>query len=721
MVSDFKYHSIDETQGEYHVTDIDYPALMHKHIPKHSTTFQPLFEALSNSFEATKDENDEIVVSMNFSGMHSEFPRELYTISVSDTGHGFCNDDLTRIKRLFDDSKGLNNFGSGRVQFLHFFDKTDIHTVYEENGVRYMRRLVMSLRFYKLHHSVLWIGNPVEVEKETPTGTTISFYTLLSKKDSPEYNELTCSSFMETVKSHYLGRLCMHAPHCPKIKFEEYIMQVHNEAEDCFILNSDLPELDYSEDFSVNYTKLGKDGKIKNLQKKEVFTLKSFKIPPKAQRSNEVKVMSKGEEVGNSGMRFSLITNSPRVDSFSRLFLLSSPYLTSKDTDLRGNLALASRDSITKLQDAFNEEPEEILIDDIERTTTENISKHYVAIRDSKENAEAKLKELVERYSLDEKTVNTLIKNPAVPPITVFKEVFSREAEEKAKSYDELNRVFDSLRELDPTSKSFLPNLKNKIEKVSSLIPEINRMELLNYTSKRKVVLLLLDDILKKRLYVQHNQKKKKKANTETLLHQLLFPKKSDNPLNSNLWIINEDYIHYKGLSEYELDKVHYDGKTILRDDLSEEELERLNEYRIQFDKRPDILLFPQERKCVIIELKSTGVDISKHINQVKIYAALLREYAKDEFLIDEFYCYLIGEDFTFDEVQRAESKFNPDFTNSYLWYEDANGVYGGEKRTKAKIRYEIYKYSTLLKKADLRNKIFTDKISVEVNTDGNN
>jgi hypothetical protein len=46
--------------------------------------------------------------------------------------------------------------------------------------------------------------------------------------------------------------------------------------------------------------------------------------------------------------------------------------------------------------------------------------------------------------------------------------------------------------------------------------------------------------------------------------------------------------------------------------------------------------------------------------------------------------------------------------------------VYGGEKRSPAKIRYEVYHYSTLLERAILRNKIFTDKISVDPNYDGN-
>lgn len=719
----FVYREISEVEGTFHETDVSFPTLMKKHISKHVTFLQPIYEAISNSFEATHDENDEIVISLNFSQPGIAGIRELLSISVSDSGHGITPDDLTRMKRLFDDSKGYNNLGSGRVQYLHFFNRTDIHSIYESNGKKYQQRLVMSMGFYQTHHSVLWIGSPKEIGEEEHTGTTITFSLLRDEKDKKDYNELNSEKIRDSIWNHYLGRFCLHAPHNPKVCINEYIMSVHNEKSDRCIVNSDIPKPENSIPFDINYTTYNSLGKLVKLEKKESFLLQSFRLPLQTQRSNEVKVMSKGEVVGNSGMKFPLIDGAPKVDDCYRLFLLSSSYLTNKDTDVRGQLALCTADGLARLRDAYNPEPTDILLEDIEERTTEKVSNYYEVIKNSKVNAEKKLQELIERYSLDANTVNTLVKDPSAPTLTVFKEVFNKQAEEKAKTYDKLNAIFESLRELDPTNSSFAKSLKSKIDAVTDLVPELNKMELLNYTCKRKVVLLLIEDILNKRLYIQHNSNKKRKRtsdNSETMLHQILFPKKSEDTLNSNLWIINEDYIHYNGISESELGKLNYKGENILRDDLSEEEEKKLNAYRNQLEKRPDILLFPQERKCVIIELKSLSVDISKHISQVRTYAALLREFAKEEFLIDEFYCYLIGEDFTFDEVKRANNDFAEDFSGNYLFYEKDNGVYGGTGRTPAKIRYEIYHYSTLLKKASLRNKIFTDKVSIDPNYDGN-
>ena len=169
--TNFIYRDVNADNGKYYITDVDYPALMRKHIAKHGTSLQPIFEAVSNSFEASKNEDDKITISLSFSQPGLAGVRTLLSLSIADTGHGIQEEDLCRIQRLFDDSKGYNNFGSGRIQYLHYFDKTDIHTIYEQDGKMYSRRLVMSMKFYKLHHSVLWIGEPKEVDSETKTGT----------------------------------------------------------------------------------------------------------------------------------------------------------------------------------------------------------------------------------------------------------------------------------------------------------------------------------------------------------------------------------------------------------------------------------------------------------------------------------------------------------------------------------------------------------------------
>lgn len=227
----------------------------------------------------------------------------------------------------------------------------------------------------------------------------------------------------------------------------------------------------------------------------------------------------------------------------------------------------------------------------------------------------------------------------------------------------------------------------------------------------RKVILDLMQKTLDKQLDCQQKNSKGKKINHESFLHNILFSQHSDDPLDSNLWMINDDFIHYKGISESELRNIKVENELFFREDLTKEELEELTAYnRDKLGNRPDILLFPKEHKCIIIELKSMDADVSKFVSQVSQYAGLIRQYAKDRFEITTFYAYLIGESFTLNEVKRANPFFKKAYYFDYLFCPNYP-VDGGENRRDGEMYIEVIKYSTLLERAVFRNKIFTNKI----------
>lgn len=60
---------------------------------------------------------------------------------------------------------------------------------------------------------------------------------------------------------------------------------------------------------------------------------------------------------------------------------------------------------------------------------------------------------------------------------------------------------------------------------------------------------------------IQNLQVVGKRKNNERLIHDLLFKQHTDNTLDSNLWILNEDFIHYKGISECELRNAKINGE----------------------------------------------------------------------------------------------------------------------------------------------------------------
>ena len=697
--------------GTFVPQDISYPTLMKKHVKKHSSYFQPIFEAISNSLEATSGKDDVITIRINKAKTLNQEQYSFLSIDIIDTGIGFNDDNFGRLRRLYDESKGQNNFGTGRVQYLHFFNNTDIYSVFEEEGLKYKRRIVLSKNFYATQKSVIWSSEKEVVDIATPIGTMVSFYYPLNDEDQEKYNELTTIELRDRILIHYLSRFCLNRDNLQQIKLECYINSIHNKDSDQIITGKDIPQPDYTDSVQVNYSKISVDGNtIIKTPNTEEFIINSYSLPCSIQKRNEVKLTSKNETVEVSGIDFSLIKDSPKINNSYLLFLISSSYLTQQDSDLRGQLAIYSRKDFLKKRNLFSGE-EQILTDDIEEKVTSSITTHYKSISKVKESSEAQIDELAEMFSLDRTVLNEVGYKAGDSDQSILKKVYEYNADISAKHDAGIKSVMDSLKELTPSSKDFKKKLNEKVKKVSELVPQINRTELVRYISKRKIILDLMQKTLDKQLDCQQKNSKGKKINHESFLHNILFSQHSDNPLDSNLWMINDDFIHYKGISESELRNIKVGSELFFREDLTKEELEELTAYnRDKLGNRPDILLFPKEHKCIIIELKSMDADVSKFVSQVSQYAGLIRQYAKERFEITTFYAYLIGESFTLSEVKRANPFFKKAYYFDYLFCPNYP-VDGGENRRDGEMYIEVIKYSTLLERAVFRNKIFTDKI----------
>lgn len=641
--------------GAFVPQDISYPTLMKKHVKKHSSYLQPIFEAISNSLEATSGKDDIITIRINKAKTLNQEQYSFLSIDIIDTGIGFNDDNFGRLRRLYDESKGQNNFGTGRVQYLHFFNNTDIYSVFEEEGLKYKRRIVLSKNFYATQKSVIWSSEKEVVDIDTPIGTMVSFYYPLSDEDKEKYNELTTTELRDRILIHYLSRFCLNRDNLQQIKLEYYINSICDKDSVQVITGKDIPQPDYTDSVQVNYSKISVDGNtIIKTPNTEEFIINSYSLPCSIQKRNEVKLTSKNETVEVSGIDFSIIKDSPKINNSYLLFLISSSYLTQQDSDLRGQLAIYSKKDFLKKRNLFSGE-EQILTDDIEEKVTSSITTHYKSISKVKESFESQIDELAEMFSLDRRILNEVGYKVGDSDQSILKKVYEYNADISAKHDAGIKSVMDSLKELTPSSKDFKKKLNEKVKKVTELVPQINRTELVRYISKRKVILDLMQKTLDKQLDCQQKNSKGKKINHESFLHNILFSQHSDDPLDSNLWMINDDFIHYKGISESELRNIKVGNELFFREDLTKEELEELTAYnRDKLGNRPDILLFPKEHKCIIIELKSMDADVSKFVSQVSQYAGLIRQYAKDRFEITTFYAYLIGESFTLNEVKRA-------------------------------------------------------------------
>jgi hypothetical protein len=241
-------------------------------------------------------------------------------------------------------------------------------------------------------------------------------------------------------------------------------------------------------------------------------------------------------------------------------------------------------------------------------------------------------------------------------------------------------------------------------------IPESNRTALTRYVARRRLVLELFQKILDRRLAMQAAGNRN---DDEKLLHNLIFQQTSDRPDQSDLWLFNEEFVYYSSSSNTQLQSLEFNGERILESPLSAEKEEyrkSLGQDRVQ--KRPDILLFPNEGKCIIIEFKNPDEDVSDHLNQINKYAALLLNLTKDKFAVDTFFGYLIGQNIEPRDVRAADADFKHSEHFDYL-FRPAKTVAGYFAREDGSIYAEVLKYSTLLERASARNRIFLEKLGV--------
>src|SRR5690554_5398774 len=120
--------------------DLSFTGVLHD-IKKSSTSLSPIFEAFTNALESIKLKknsennfnNGKIVISI-FTNELTDKTSEFRALEIFDNGLGFNEKEFKRFNTFKDNSKGYKNLGSGRIQYVHFFDKTLIKSTFKEDG-----------------------------------------------------------------------------------------------------------------------------------------------------------------------------------------------------------------------------------------------------------------------------------------------------------------------------------------------------------------------------------------------------------------------------------------------------------------------------------------------------------------------------------------------------------------------------------------------------------
>ncbi|MDR1149449.1 MAG: ATP-binding protein [Spirochaetaceae bacterium] len=683
---------------------------------KSRNSLQPIFEAIMNSFEAIE------ILSKGKISIEFNIHKDLFTepdgetqtekcyfknITISDNGIGFNEKEFTRFYTLRDNSKNKNNKGTGRIQYLHSFETTKFISTYKDSkSSTGFKQCIFNLSkspVFLRHNSLVNVEKNDEIVSKN-TGTTVIFTNPIGKKDDDNYANLSVETIKDQIIKYFLSYFCENKDSLPKLTISRIIDNAIEQS--VSITGNDIPTPRHTEPLLINYSVL-EGNKIVSLARKERFSITVFSIEDKKLPVNNIVLTSKGTEAKRYDIE-SLLPNE-KIDGHRYLVLISGNYINDKDSDLRGDIKiLTSEQYIEQNKETFDPD-EVILLDTLLKSANTKLRSLCPEIDKKFEEKKGRLDDLKKMFLLNEQSVSEADVKIDDSDEIALRKVYQADAKLAAKKDAALKNLLKEAENLNPeNNETYQQDITALSKKMVSALPLKNRNELAQYIARRRIVLTYIDKVLE-------SQKKMLKDSgriSEKLLHNLIFQQSNADPENSDLWFINEEFIYYKGFSNVQLSLITIDGELIFKDEFSAEEeryLTSLGENRLI--KKPDILLFPDEGKCIIIEFKALDVNVSDHLTQINKYAYLIANYTKKKYKINTFYGYLIGEAIEPGDIYSTGTgnwerspHFDYMFRPSQYVRSDKGAIVGS-------LYTEVIKYSTLLARAKKRNEIFIKKL----------
>lgn len=687
-----------------------------KGIAKSSIQLQPIFEALTNSLEAIvmrKNSGDNfnpyIDIEFRYNSSVDNENGGLISVTIKDNGIGFDEINFKRLIRYKDDTKGFNNRGSGRIQLIHYFNKANYISRYKEHGQLKKRTFSLSKHKTFLAHSSIIYNEGVEnVPTKMDIETTLVLEDLLDKKDIRYYDNICLEELKDIIINRYLLYFCIHKDDLPIITLRRYLnnklIETHT------IEKLDIPEPSKDDEVvAIPLYKMSDDMKhIEQIDNEKVpISIKSYKLPSNKLVKNEIKITSKGEIVDYPKVKITCLEANDTIDSSRYLFLLSSNYFDELDGDTRGHLNILDKIEFKKYAKEHGSIKEQIILNDIEGEVNRKASQIFEEIAFKVKEQIKVIETLKQRYLLNEEALTDASLNDSVEDI--LKKSYTYDAKLLARQDAEYDEKIKKLEDINTLSPTYRKDLDSLVEDLVKTIPLQNRASLSRYVARRKMVIDLMEKLLDKKTKIQLENERNE---DERLLHNLLFTQHSNNPNESDLWILNEEYLYFKGFSEHKLNQIEIDGKKLFREEITQEEERYLTSLGADRRlKRPDILLFPIEGKCIILELKNPNVDVSIHLNQINKYAYFLRNFATSDFVIDTFYGYFIGENIEPREVRAADGDFRFAPKLKYLFRPNKTIPDDSGTNHDGNLYTEVIEYTVLKERAKIRNKAFIDRL----------
>lgn len=685
-------------------------------IDKSKHRLAPVYEAVTNSLEAIfqkqkengykEGEKPEITITFNYAGLLKR--ERLDFITITDNGLGFNDKNYSRFQTLLDKTKGYNNRGSGRIQYVHRFSRVDVESYYFEDGKHFKRSFSCNASQF--------IYNPKNEPdtKNHPSGATV---TLMPgdklEKDQEYYDNLQITDIVKDLKRHFLLRFYLKengAPPDIKIVFTQNSELI---GEPVTLKPEDMPQPTETGDITVSYLKL-RNPAANEIEwqtvpdKDETLHWAHFKLSDDDLDRNAVYLCSKGVSV--APLSYEGLKKTESVDGYRFLTAFYGDVLNKEENVSHSVDSFRFPDQkqiesgLREQRDCLRDDEEFLFFDTIKQGVKDTLPRIYKDLVQLKTQQDHRIEDLAREHGISLEIARKVKDKIGLDDTEdkIADILYEAQSKSFSKENQKIRKIYKAIEELNPHDDHYQSMLEERSSELLEMIPARNKDELGRYIIRRDIVASLIKRLAEAQLASN--------SNDEAILHNALFRKnKTTDETDNDLWFLDEELLHFKGASDKRLVDIEYEGKKILIQNIDENKLNEMGINKSHLDKKPDVLLFPEEEKAVLIEFKAPRVPIDEHLLQLKNYCALLANFSNPQFGFKQFHAFYIGEKMTplFMKTHGYIQSCNGD-----LWYKD-DAVYCEQDDRNIDLRIEVMTFLHLSKRASVRNKSFADKLGL--------
>ena len=178
----------------------------------------------------------------------------------------------------------------------------------------------------------------------------------------------------------------------------------------------------------------------------------------------------------------------------------------------------------------------------------------------------------------------------------ILRTIYEADTEVAAKRDAEIKKRYELLKRISPAEPDYQERLSQEVNDFVKLVPLQNRTNITKHIARRRLVLEIFDMIMNKEL-----EKLEQGGRVdENLLHNLIFQQHSTDTKDSDLWLLDDQYLYFDGCSEKLLDKIEIDGVKLIKEELTEEE----KSYKVRQLGKHILQLFKIQNSLVSLFLK---------------------------------------------------------------------------------------------------------------------